>query len=134
MGNSKPAPVLRTQIHLISSVTDRQTWPLTIFERLAYTVQVNMPSLFRRPGTGSGTEGPEKEPFLHYSLTLAKNHCTCGAAIRFISRRRVWRGPSLGRLFLRASNWKAVHCCTMFCSMNTSTIWVVSARGSSSYG
>ncbi len=58
---------------------------------------------------------------------------TWGAAIRFISRSRVCSGPSLGRLFLRASRRKAVHCCTMFCSMNTSTIWAVSASGSSSW-
>ncbi len=58
---------------------------------------------------------------------------TWGAAIRFISRRRVCSGPSLGRLFLRASSRKAVHCCTIFCSMNTSTIWAVSASGSSSW-
>lgn len=47
---------------------------------------------------------------------------TCGAWIKFISRRRVWRWPSAGRLFFRASNKKDVHCCRRLCSMNTSTI------------
>ena len=36
-------------------------------------------------------------------------------------------------LFLSASRRKAVHCCTRFCSINTSTIWVISAKGSSSW-
>ena len=57
---------------------------------------------------------------------------TCGAAMRFISRSLVCSGPSAGLLFLRASRRKAVHCCTMFCSMNTSTICVMSASGSES--
>ena len=48
---------------------------------------------------------------------------TCGADMRFISSRRVCRWPSEGRLFLRASSRKEVHCWTRFVSMNTSTIW-----------
>jgi len=78
---------------------------------------------------------------------------TWGAAIKFISNNLVWRGPSDGRLFLSASKRKAVHCCTMFCSINISTTckkkfmiekywefkfpdyrftWLMSARGSPS--
>ena len=41
--------------------------------------------------------------------------------MRFISRSLVWRGPSDGSFF-RTSRRKAVHCWTMFSSMNTSTI------------
>ena len=40
---------------------------------------------------------------------------------RFISRRRVWRGPSVGLLFFSASSRNEVHCWTMFISMKTST-------------
>lgn len=48
---------------------------------------------------------------------------------RFISSSLVWRCPSDGRLFLRASSRKEVHCCTMFISMNTSTICVQEEDG-----
>lgn len=48
--------------------------------------------------------------------------CTCGAWTRFISSRRVCRGPSAGLLFFRASRRKEVHCWIRLYSMNTSTI------------
>lgn len=43
--------------------------------------------------------------------------------MRFISSRRVCRCPSAGRLFLRASSRKEVHCWIRLPSMNTSTIY-----------
>ena len=43
--------------------------------------------------------------------------------MRFISSRRVCRGPSEGLLFFRASRRKDVHCWIRLYSMNTSTIW-----------
>ncbi len=88
-------------------------------------------------GTTSDTYGIWESAGEKFEKAEGKKHAmdlfTWGAAIRFISRSRVWSGPSLGRLFLRASRRKAVHCCTIFCSMNTSTIWAVSASGSSSW-
>lgn len=48
---------------------------------------------------------------------------TCGACMRFISSRRVWRGPSEGLLFFRASRRNDVHCWIRLYSINTSTIW-----------
>lgn len=43
--------------------------------------------------------------------------------MRFISSRRVCRGPSDGLLFFRASRRNEVHCWIRLYSMNTSTIW-----------
>ena len=57
------------------------------------------------------------------SIHHLKSLTTWGADIRFISSRRVCRGPSAGRLFLRASSRKEVHCWIRLNSMNTSTIW-----------
>lgn len=55
----------------------------------------------------------------------ARTQLTWGAESRFISSRRVCRGPSEGLLFFRASSRKDVHCWIRLNSINTSTIWKV---------
>lgn len=57
-----------------------------------------------------------------FCFRFSKDVSTCGACMRFISSRRVCRGPSDGLLFLRASRRKEVHCWIRLYSIKTSTI------------